>query len=105
MAISLRLSKEEEQAIKSKAKRRSMTVSGLIRDTLLDLDERQNLADAMQHFVNSHSEELKVVREAIKTMQLTLAENNRMLNKIYRRVDLLAQASPIVSKWLAEGGQ
>jgi len=103
MRITLRLSQEDGQKVKDKARDRRMTVSGLIRDIILDRDERQNLTDAMQHLGKSTTEELKAVSEVIKSIQLMVAENNRMLGQINRRVDLLARSSPIVSKWLSEG--
>jgi hypothetical protein len=102
MRITLRLSKEDGQKVKDKARDRGMTVSGLIRDMIQKDREQQDLVVALREIIKPQAQQTAALLQEIKAMTPALTETARMIPRIFLRVDLSANASPTVSKQLSE---
>ena len=102
MKITIRISKEDGEKIKAKARDRGMTVSGLIREMIRNDRQQQDLVDALRTIVKPQAEQTGALLQQLKSLTPALTETARIVPRIFLRVDLTARASPTVSKQVTE---
>ena len=102
MKITLRISKEDGEKIKAKARDRGMTVSGLIREMIRNDRQQRDLVDALRAIVKPQAEQTGALLQQLKSLTPALTETARIVPRIFLRVDLTARASPTVSKQVTE---